>query len=84
MKLSSVIFNTNLFFLFSFFFFFFSWGIGRVVFMVSLTGVGTLPCLQELSQVKSSHFLFNPHKYVYMIVKKNLLSHNMDSRYFLS
>ena len=58
--------------------------------MVSLTGVGTLPCLQHLSQVKSSHFLFNPHKYVYMIVKnlklfiekKNLLSHNMDPQYF--
>ena len=37
--------------------------------MVSLTEVGTLPRLQDLSQVKSSHFLFNSHKYVYMIVK---------------
>ena len=37
--------------------------------MISLPRVGTLPCLQDLSQVKSSHFLFNSHKYVYMVVK---------------
>ena len=65
MKLLSGMFNANNLFFLSFFFFFVGDREGGI--HGPLTGVGRLPCLQDLSC---------------SLKKKNLLSHNMHSQYF--